>query len=315
MAGTDDTKFVPRFAMPVIASAPPGYSGDAAAYYAELATQTTVTPTLVEVLPERLLQPTGVLDKNGLLVTITNPDATFTPATPITGTGSVLAPLPTFGTLFALTGGMLFYRRSTALDGLSSLLWPPYDGIQPPVEYPAPAGLVTPTWGTLALVTWGPDFDVLQTALSDHTACATVYYVGVDEASLQPLLKPTLQRIFPKQPFLDYVAGQAQQPPAKQKKAVLRDVGEATTGTFYPTAITAPTPDYDQIIDDILVAFLNSTASILVEGGMPIGKAVQCSAGITPDQTVAQVELWFADAAPQFISPVWVITGAPTYDF
>lgn len=313
----DDDKFVPTFAMPVIAPAPFGYTGDAAAYYAELAGQTQVTTTQVEVLPEQQLPPTTPLDKKGLLVTITNPDATFQPAVPITGTTSVLAPLPTFGTLFAMMGGWLSYRRSTAAEGLNSFFPDPYASLQAPVQYSAPAGLLTPAWGTLVLTLWGADYDVLQAALGDHPGSLVVYYLGVDEASLLPLLKPALKELFPEQAYNDHIAAQGQLSVAKQKMAPLRDVIEAITVVPYGTAITAPVPSYNQLIDDHLAAFVNGTTAIMVKGGKAIGKAIQCNAGFTSSQPIAQVELWFVDAGSpqQFLSPFWILPGALIYDF
>jgi hypothetical protein len=323
MAGTtnDKDKFVPTFAMPVIAPAPDGYSGDAPAYYAELASQTTVGPSLVEILPEQLL-PVNPLEKKGLFVTITNPNAVFQPSVPLTPNSDPNAPLPpplpTFDTLFALMGGDLIYRRATATDGLNSLLPSPFDAITPAVQYPSPAGLLPAAWGTLVLTLWGADFDRLQTALNDRPACLSVYYVGVDEASLVPLLKPALRRMYPKQAYLDYLAQQSQLPAAEQKKAVVREVVEAITLIPYPTAPADPTPSYDQLIDDHLVEFVNGHTSLTVKGGTPIGRAIQCDpSGMPSSQTTAQVELWFIEAGSpqQFLSPFWILTEALIYDF
>jgi hypothetical protein len=323
MTGTTDDKdkFVPAFAMPVIAPPPDGYAADAAAYYLELASQTTVTPALVEVLPEQLLPPMNPLEKKGMLVTITNPNAIFQPSVPLTGSGdpnSTLPPLPTFDTLFALMGGNLIYRRATAPDGLNSLLPSQFDGITPAVQYPSPAGLLTAAWGTLVLTLWGTDFDKLQTALNDNPACLTIYYVGVDEASLAPLLKPALKQMFTEQVYLDFLAAQNLLELAAQKKPVIREVDEAVRLIPYTTAPAATTPTYDQLINDLLAQFVNGTTSLMVKGGMPIGRAIQCDpSGMVGSQTIAQVELWFIDAGAlqQFISPVWIITEALIYDF
>jgi len=308
----DKNSFTPAFAMPLIAPPPDGY--DTATYYSDVASQTTVTATPVEVLPEQQATTADPLEKKGMLVTVTNPDATFQSSN--SGSGSPSSNnLQPFGTLFALMGGELRYLPSTSPEGLNPLLPSPFSEASTPIQYPPPDGLVTTAWGTLALTLWWADFNKLQTALDDNSACQTIYYVGVDEGSLAPLLKPAFERIFTQQAYSDHLTAQSSLPAPDRKKAVLRDVVETVTLTPYATDPASSTPTYDDLVDAFMAEFVKGTTSLMVKGGTPIAKAVQSApAG---GETIAQIELWFVDAgAPQqFMSPVWIFAAAPTYEF
>jgi hypothetical protein len=309
---TQAPKFVPVFAMPIIAPPPTGYSGDPATYYSKLALQTMVVPTPVEILPEQTIPPANSLEKKGLVVTVNNPANSFQPDTPLP---SAALPPPPFATLFALMGGDLEYRRSTDPAGLNPLLPPPFDALATPLHYPAPAGLTTAAWGTLRLRVWGTDFKLMKDSLKDTPPCGTVYYLGVDEASLEPLLKAVLNRIYPQQAHLDHIAATSQLPAGEQKKPPLRQVVETVRGMQYPGGPTSATPSHAILIGDYFDAFLNGNTSLLVGGGTPIAKAIEISAGLAG--SLGRVELWFLGEGPtpQFISPIWTFKGAPTYAF
>jgi hypothetical protein len=303
--------------MPVVGPPPAGYSGTVPSYYAAVATQTTVTPTLVEILPEQLVPQSGALEKKGLLVTITNPAASFPPP-PVNPPLAIPPPPPSFGTLFAVMGGELVYRRATDPMGLNTLLPPPYSAIQTAVTYPAPAGTVTPAWGTLILQIWGTDLQALKGALKDKPPSSFVYYLGVDEASLAPLLKAALKEIYTEQIYLDQLAAESQKPAVKQRKPSVRAVVETIMLSPFQTGPVAPTPTYNQLIDDYFNAFLAGSTTILVKGGTPVGKAIEVSGpGFPGPTTVGQVELWFLDTSvpAEFISPIWILGGAPSYGF
>jgi hypothetical protein len=311
-------RFEPAFAMPVIAPAPAGYSGSVADYYAEMATQTLVTPTPVELLPEQLLNPAGPFQTKGVLITIANPDASFQPAVPIPPPPIPFlpVPLPAFGILYAMLGGELQYQPSGDPGGLNPLLPAAFAQIASPIHYPPPADLITPTWGTLALRVWATDAKKIQDALPGEPACRMIYYVGVDQASLKSMLEPTVKRMYDEQAFLDYVAAQDQKPVAEQKFAPLRDAAKAITLIVDPDPPPSATPTYATLVDRILDAFVAGTTRLLVKGGTPIGKAIQINTpNILGPATTARVEMWFVDETDQFFTPGRLIAGAPSYDF
>jgi hypothetical protein len=311
-------KFAPTFAMPVIAPPPAGYMPTVAAYYAEIAAQTLATPTAVELLPEQLLNPSGPFQTKGMLITVTNPDSVFQPATPIPP-----PPLPTlpdvlrpFGTVYAMLGGELGYRRSTDPQGLNSLLPAAFAALVPAVQYPPPADLITPAWGTLRLQVWAADALRLQEKLPGEPQCRIILYVGIDEASLKPLLEPLLKRLYPEQIFLDHIAAQSAKPAAEQKKAPLREVVEAILLTPYPDLPAASLPSYATLIDAYLDAFLAGSTTLMVSGGSAIGEAIKTNAaGDPPTAATGRVELWFVDESGQFSGPGRLVAGAPSYDF
>lgn len=297
-----DEKFVPTFYMPVIAPAPEGYAGDAAAYYAEVAIQSFVTLEDVLIPPEATVV-TDPPETKGLKITIPSPGATSP------------APFP-FGTVFAIMGGWLTYVRATpdALAGsavdLVPSLPPPFNGVTPPPQYPAPAGLDPPAtpWGALVLRLWGIDFQKLTETLQGSPACNAVYYLGVDEASVQTALTPLVKLHFRRDHYDQSVAN--------HEKPVFQDVVEEIKGQLYATT---PTP-YDDLVNDFLIAMLNGNTSLLVKGGAPIGEAVRVidiSSGTGVQPAVGKVELWLLDGGepPQFISSTQIFKGAPTYEF
>ncbi len=301
-------KFKPAFAMPVIAPPPSGYAGTMADYYAEIATQTTMTPTLVQILPEQML-PVSPLVEKSLLITITNPAASFVPAIPLTvDPDAPAAPPSPFATLFALMGGWLSYVRATPGGGLhlASMLASPFDTITPAPEYPAPAGLDPATaWGAFVLRLWGMDLKRLAEALPETPVCSAVYYLGVDELSARAALAPLVRLHFPLDQYDASVAG--------NEKPVLQDVMEEVKGQAYAGAA----PSHADLIDDFLDALFDGSTTLLVKGGSAIGQAVQVPDPDASSQMIGQAELWFIDDAspPAFIDPTPLLRGAPAYDF
>jgi hypothetical protein len=294
--------------MPVIASRPAGYAGTAADYYLEIAAQTTVTPALVQILPEQLL-PANPLVEKGLLITITDPSASFVPAAPLAVDADAPAPPPApFATLFALMGGWLSYVRATPGAGLdlTAMLAPPFDSITPPPEYPAPAGLdPAAQWGAFVLRLWGVDFQRLAESLPEAPACTAVYYLGVDELSARSALAPLAKLHFPLDRYDASIAA--------NEKPVLQDVMEEVKGQAY----TGAAPSHADLIDDYLDALLDGATNLLVQGGSAIGEAVQVPDPGAPSQSIGRVELWFLDdsSPPNFIDPTPLLRGAPAYDF
>ena len=300
----DKDKFVPAFAMPVIAPPPDGYVGGTAAYYAAVLLQSAITFADVKVGPEdklALQQGTPAPEPKGLKIGIPNPSGL------ITG-------FPPFGTLFAVMGGWLSYVRAVpdtvagSTVNLAPILLPPFDGVIPAPQYSAPAGLDPPAapWGAFVLRLWGPDFDKLAGALGQSPACAAVYYLGVDEASAKTALEPSVKLHF-RQDHYD-------QSVANGTKPVFQDVVEQIKGQAYATTPTL----YGTLVADFLIGLLNGNTSLLVKGGSPIGETVRViDSTTTTPQAVGHIELWFMDGSTSqlFIAPTQMLRGAPTYDF
>jgi hypothetical protein len=308
MADSTDEKdkFVPAFAMPVIAPPPDDYVGGAVAYYADVALQSFLTFQDVVIPPEAALPPDPQQttppppDPKGLKITIPTPSAAITGGHP-------------FGTLFALMGGWLTYARAvpdtvagSAVD-LAPILPPPFGGVTPAPQYPAPAGLdPLKPWGAFVLRLWGMDFQKLAEALGQSPACNSVYYLGVDEASAKAALEPLVKLHFRKDHYDQSVA--------KPEKPVFQDVVEEIKGQSY--AITPAV--YTDLVTDFLTELLNGTTSLLVKGGAPIGQALQVSASTTSTLPLAgRIELWFMDNSEpqQFIASTQIFRGALTYGF
>ncbi|HEX8364041.1 MAG TPA: hypothetical protein VF603_02015 [Allosphingosinicella sp.] len=300
----DKDKFVPAFAMPVIAPPPASYASDAATYYGAVAGQCFLAFADVVIAPEDALPddpnqpPAPPPDPKGLVITIPNPAGAMTDAAP-------------FGTLFALIGGWLSYQRA-APDGSAVDLMPilplPFATVTPAPSYAAPSGLdATKPWGVFVLRLWGMDYDKLAAAVGKEAACNAVYYLGVDEASAKAALEPLVKLHFRKDAYDVSIA--------KPEKPVFQDVVEEILGQAY-----SPAPSYATLVGDFLTALLNGATQLLVKGGASIGQAVQVpdssvTTGTPPP--VGRVELWFLDGSepPRFISPYPFFKGAPGYDF
>lgn len=267
--------FSPLFHMPVIAPAPADYAGDAVAYYAEVAQQTAVTLTAVEVLPEQMLTPSASLQAKGLVVTLGNPDATFQYA------ASSQAPAPpAWRTLFAMAGGFLRYIPSGAPGGLNPALPPPFDTLAP-VSPAAPVDLTTPAWGTLALDIWPADSRLMQEAAPQKPSLGALYYVGADEAAAAVAIKPLLAVQYPQARYDASVS--AGKTPALQKAV------EGIKGAAYGSA-----QSYATLLDDYVAEFKQGTTSVLVKGGSQIGAAILADPGGGP---IGRIEFWAMDAA------------------
>lgn len=286
----DPAKFVPAFAMPVIAPPPDG-GPDAITHYAAVKALCDLVIADVPVSAD-----TNMLAK-GLRITIPNP------------AGMVAGSLA-FGTLFALMGGSLRYRRVEADKvtlALASILPAPFDSATPAPSFTAPAGHdASKSWGAFRLTVWGPDFMKLRHLIGEVSACATVYYLGVDEASAALALKPLVECEYPLTAYDKAIA--------EATKPAFQSVVEKARNQVYVS-----TPPYATLVADFMTSLMKGDTELMVPGGGALGQAIEAPApavATNPPQ-VGIVELWFLDggAPPAFIASAEFFRGAPGYDF
>lgn len=281
MTTNQSLSFQPRFRMPVIAPPPRDYAGDADAYYAEAALQAGVVATPITVEPEELLSAPNPSPTNGMRVTLTDPDGVLQHV-PM-AVSDPPPPTAPWRTLFAMMGGQLRYVPSTAPAGLNAHMPSPYDSLSPPFTPRAPAGLLTPAWGTLILRLWGADVMKMQTEIDSGPACGVIYYVGVDEASLDAAMEAIIHQLFPAASFAASIT--ANRIPA------LRQVVEEILSAPY----TQP-PSHAQLVTDYVTQFVAGKTSVLVPGGAAIGKALLVDPG--GGAAAGEVLLWTVDSGP-----------------
>jgi hypothetical protein len=283
---SETTSFQPRFRMPVIAPPPPDYAGDAEAYYADVEQQSGVVAAPIAIEPEEVQAAPNASPANGMKVTLSNPNGVFQ----YVPTGiSVPAPPPApWRTLFAMMGGQLRYVPSTDPAGLNAQLPPLYDSLPSPFTPQTPAGLLTSSWGTLVLRLWGADVMKMQARLDGAPACGVIYYVGVDETSLNAAVEPVVHQLFPATGFASSIAG--------NRTPALRLVVEEILSAPY-----AQPPSYAQVVADYVAQFVAGKTSLLVPGGTPIGTTVLLDpgGGAAPG---GEILLWAVDSgqAPAF---------------
>ncbi len=297
---TQGAAFDSHFHMPIIAPAPPDFGPNASVYYSQVKSQADWQVSSVTIAPELVIPPQNPGPK-GLKVTIEHPAARFsyTPGAPI----SPPPPQPPlFGSLFAMTGGEVWYRPSTA--GLNSLLPAPFSAHTSPLLAPAPsAGVSSGAWGTVALKLWPEDVVKLSAWQPDAAILSTVFYVGVDQASLAIALKPCVEKTYP---LSDYDASIA-----KSVRPSLQDVMETVRGSAY-----GGVQPYATLVADHVAAVIAGTTGLLTPGGAILGEAVK----IVPSgsgQPSAEVQFWFLDGqSPQrFVAPQSLLASAVSHDF
>lgn len=154
---------------------------------------------------------------------------------------------------------------------------------------PSPDNFTAPADGVLVLTVWIEDVAVQQRALAPEIpAMGRIYYVGVDLTQTTTILRSET---------------------AKMSDAALRASWKAQLNAAPPSGTT-----HDQLIDKHNGFVMAGAASIFVDAGSPIGKAIQDNSAATETYKFT-LRLTNSGSPIGYVSPLPVLRGAPYFEF
>lgn len=154
---------------------------------------------------------------------------------------------------------------------------------------PSPDGFSDPAQGVLMLTPWLGDVEAQKRAFPPDTPRpGAIYYVGVDEAATKLILRDET---------------------ARMSEAALRASWTEVKGAAPPPG-TSPSDLIDAHNDRVMAG----TGSVFVDGGTPIGKAVQ---DVSAAVETYRFTLRMTNLGPPivYVSPLPAIRGAPYHAF